>query len=400
MILGVALGIALLGGRDSGANEATLSTTTVTDSSPVPTSSPMTAPSTTTTTAPPAPTTTMRPTRTATLAFVGDIITHLAVGREGRRNAYGTEVDYDFEPLFAQIAPTISGADLAICHLESPLAFDGRFSAYPRFNGPFELAEAIAGAGFDGCSVASNHAYDQLAEGVDATLDVLDAAGLQHTGTARSESESARTTMYVVEDIAVAHLSYTYWINGFELAPDEAWRVNLIDPAVVAGDAGRARADGAEFVVVSLHWGSEYRRLPSEDQQNWAEAIAASASVDMIVGHHAHVLQPITSIGDTLVLYGLGNFLSNQEPKCCTAYSQDGVVAEVRIGDVDGRVAITGFEFTPTWVDRTTMQVVPVVSRLSNDPEIPRWIRVGLEASLERTLDSLALDGFELPAPR
>ncbi|MDG2114006.1 MAG: CapA family protein, partial [Actinomycetota bacterium] len=400
-ILGVAGTTALIGGRDSGADSSApvsvvpipaTTTSAPATAHPATTQMPSTAPTTTTTT-----TTTPR---SATIALTGDIITHLALGREGRRNAYDTEAEYDFEPLFAQIAPTISSADLAICHLESPLAFGGRFSPFPRFNGPFELAEAIAGAGFDGCSTASNHAYDQLADGVDATLDVLDAAGLQHAGTARSEAEASLTTMYSVNGIRVAHLSYTYWINGFDLDPDDLWRVNIIDPAKVAHDAQRARDDGAEFVIASLHWGKEYLRLPSNDQLAWAEAIAATGLVDLIAGHHAHVLQPITTIQDTFVLYGLGNLLSNQEPKCCTAYSQDGVVAEVRIGDSGGKVAVTGFEFTPTWVDRTTMQVVPVVERLSNGEELPRWIRVGLELSLERTLDSLAQLDFELPPPR
>ena len=387
--------------RDVAASRPSSSTTVLSTTTDPPAVTPTTgsvitapAPGPTTTTA-----TTTR-TRVATLAFTGDIITHLALGRAGRRNAVGTDLEYDFGPSFELIAPTITSADLAICHLESPLAFEGRFSAFPLFNGPFELAQAIADAGFDGCSVASNHAYDQQAGGVDATLDVLDASGLQHAGTARTPLEAATVATYNVKGIRVAHLSYTYGLNGFELTPAETWRVNIIDPAAVSAEAKRARDEGAEFVVASLHWGSEYLRQPTRDQLDWAAAIASDGYVDMIIGHHAHVLQPITTIGDTFVLYGLGNFLSNQEPKCCTAYSQDGAVVEVQIGDMDGGVHVVGFQFTPTWVDRNLMQVVPVVERLASNEELPHWIRASLEASLERTLDSLGLLGAELSTPR
>jgi len=344
--------------------------------------------------------TTLAPPRSATIIVTGDLITHLAVGREGRRNAADSTAIYDFGPLFARIAPTIRAADLALCHLESPLAFDGAFSAFPFFNGPAELAHALADAGFDGCSTASNHAFDQLEDGVDATLDVLDAAALGHAGTARSPEESDTPTLYTVNDITVAHLSYTYWINGFALPPDEAWRVDLIDPDRIVADAHRARAAGAELVIVSMHWGSEYVRQPNDEQIRWATLLAESGVVDVIVGHHAHVIQPVTWIGDTLVLYGLGNFLSNQEPVCCTAYSQDGVVVELTVVDDDERnPRVTGFEFTPTWVDRSRMQVLPVLDGLV-DPDLPVWIQRSLQPSLERTLDSLSLLGYELPEPR
>jgi poly-gamma-glutamate capsule biosynthesis protein CapA/YwtB (metallophosphatase superfamily) len=325
------------------------------------------------------------------------------VGRAGRANAQGSDAEYDFRPLFAGVAPTIAGADLAICHLETPLAFGGRFTPFPRFNGPHELAEAIADAGFDGCSTASNHSYDQASEGIDATLDVLDAAGLGHAGTARSAEEAATTSLYDVSGISVAHLSYTYGLNGFVLGADETWRVAVIDPEMIVADAARARDGGAELVVVSLHWGLEYFRMPTVAQEELARTLADSGIVDIVVGHHAHVLQPMTTIGHTLVLYGLGNMLSNQEPQCCTVYSQDGAIVTVRVADGENGVEVTGVDITPTWVDRSTMQIVPVVARLAaheTGDELPRWMAGHLEASLARTLDSLGLLGAVLPEPR
>lgn len=400
-IVFVAVGIALIA-DDRGSRESLAAAPATMSGGPPPTDDPpatvpVPPPATTTTTA--APSTTTATPRSATIVVTGDLITHSAVGREGRRNAAGTDATYDFAPLFERVAPAIEAADLALCHLESPLSFDGSFGAFPYFNGPAELAFAIADAGFDGCSTASNHVYDQQEAGLVATLDVLDAAGLGHAGTARSPEEALEPQLYDANGIVVAHLSYTYWINGFALPPADSWRVGLIDPVRIDGDARRARAAGAELVIVSMHWGTEYVRHPTNEQIRWAEQLSESGVVDVIVGHHAHVVQPVTWIGDTLVFYGLGNFLSNQEPECCTVYSQDGVVVELLVEDRAGGPRVVGFEFTPTWVDRTRMQVVPVITG-REDLELAGWILRSLDASLDRTIDSLSLLEAGLPEPR
>ena len=401
-VVGVAVTIAVMGSRSpaSEASAATAATRTrdwptsvAPDAQPVPT-----APTSGAVDA--AVATTVRRQRRATLAFGGDIIPHLAVGRSAAR--YGAEVGepYDFRPMFQHIKPFVSAADLAICHLETPLAFGAGFTGFPRFDAPHQLAEGIAEAGFDGCSLASNHAFDQYEAGVDATLEVMDAAGLGTAGTARSPDEALAITTYEVDGLRIAHLSATYWINGFAIQPGEEWRVDLIDPARLTADATRARRDGADLVVVSLHWGAEYQREPTDEQWRWATDLASSHAVDLIVGHHAHVLQPITWIDDTLVLFGLGNFLSNQEPNCCTVYSQDGALVLVEVGDGPDGPGVLGFEYVPTWVDRTRMQILPVASSLATDEIEQGWIRNQLVASLARTRDSLSLLGAALPEPR
>lgn len=416
LVLGTAIAIAIIGGRaETGAATAATSTA-ATSAASAPTAAPAPAtsaapeaPPGSATTAPtpttqaPATTTAIPPTTTprrATLAVSGDIITHLAVGREAWWYAAGTEEEYDFTPMFAPVADVISGADLAICHLESPLSFDGEFTGFPRFGGPHHLAEAIANAGFDGCSLASNHAFDQQEAGVASTLDVLDASGLGASGTARSPSEARTLSTYDAAGFRVAHLSATYWINGFTTRPGDEWRVEIIDVDDLIAEGRRARAEGADFVVMSLHWGEEYQRHPSDLQLAQADALARSGAVDVIVGHHAHVVQPIQWIEDTLVLYGLGNFLSNQEPKCCTAYSQDGLIVEVELGDVSGRPVVLGYDLIPTWVDRSTMEILPVVDSLASPEDHAGWVQRQLEASLSRTLDSLSLLGDAVPPPR
>ena len=121
----------------------------------------------------------------------GDVLPHRSV--QDRARAYGARSgrSYDFGPMFAAIRPLVSAADLAVCHLEAPLSPTGRhLSGYPRFNAPPQLAAAIRAAGYDACSVASNHAMDQGAQGVAGTLAVLDKAGLRHAGMARSPREA------------------------------------------------------------------------------------------------------------------------------------------------------------------------------------------------------------------
>jgi hypothetical protein len=194
--------------------------------------------------------------RSFTIVAGGDVLLHSQLQREGRRLAGGT--GYDFGPLFAPIAPVVGAADLALCHLETPLsADDGALSSYPVFNVPNELADAIGGAGFDGCSTASNHALDRGAPGIDATLFHLDRVGLGHAGTARTPEEAASVRSYRAGGATVAHLSYTYGFNGFRLPAGEPWRANAIDADRILADAAVARAAGADLVVVSLHWGVE-----------------------------------------------------------------------------------------------------------------------------------------------
>ncbi len=325
-------------------------------------------------------TTTLPPPRTATIAFSGDVLIHSGVWK-----AAATGAGYDFSPMLAPIAPQLSAADLAICHLEVTLARPGdALSSYPRFRAPRELARDLAEAGYDGCSVASNHALDFGEQGVVSTLDALDEAGLAHAGTARSPEENTRPAMYDVGGIAVAQLSYAYGFNGFVRPAGKEWLVDQIDPALILADARAARAAGAEVVVVSMHWGNEYRHEVVEAQQTVADTLAAApGAVDLIVGHHAHVVQPISKVGEMWVVWGMGNQLSNNAPRCCPAESTDGVVVTVTIGDTSGGVGVTDVAFTPTWNERATFRVLPTAATVAagTAPELDADLR----ASYERT---------------
>jgi poly-gamma-glutamate capsule biosynthesis protein CapA/YwtB (metallophosphatase superfamily) len=291
-----------------------------------------------------------------TIAASGDILVHSAVST--RAAAYG-DGSFDFRPMFEPVRALISEADLAVCHVETPLSPTNEgLSSYPRFNAPREVADAAAYAGFDACSTASNHSYDRQLEGVAGTLDVLDEAGLVHAGTARSRAERNRPTLVRVKGFVVGLLSYTYQLNS-TAAPTEPWSVNIIDERAILGDARKARRRGAEFVIVSLQWGVEYQSVPTFEQRRLARRLLRSPAVDLILGHHAHVVQPIDRVGKEYVVFGMGNFLSNQSGECCLPQTQDGVIVRVIVTENGNSLRVTGLGYTPTWVDRGSYRILP-----------------------------------------
>lgn len=258
-----------------------------------------------------------------TIAFSGDDLATHGTWSVARLNADGR--GYDFRPMLRPLRSLVASADLAICHLETPLTGPGvRLSDYPRYAVPHQLATAIRAAGYDGCSTASNHSLDQGAAGIRTTLDRLDLLGLGHTGTARSARERGRTTMYRVGDVRIAHLSFTASFNG--LTPTDPWRANRLDPARILKDARLARGRGADIVVVSLHWGDEFHHEPSAYQRTVADQLLRGDAIDLIVGHHAHVVQSIRRVHGDWVAFGMGNSFSGMNDDLSDAYVQDGFV--------------------------------------------------------------------------
>src|SRR6266508_4460811 len=169
-----------------------------------------------------------------------------------RARAYGSRSGraYDFRPMFSAIKPIVSAADLAVCHVETPLSPTGKhLSGYPVFNGPPQVAAALRATGYDACSTASNHSLDQGPQGVSGTLRVLDSAGLRHAAIARNRQE-AQPTPLTVKGGRVAMLSYAYGFNGRKLPASQPWRANQINPARILADARAARRAGSQFTVV------------------------------------------------------------------------------------------------------------------------------------------------------
>jgi poly-gamma-glutamate synthesis protein (capsule biosynthesis protein) len=189
---------------------------------------------------------------------------------------------------------------------------------------------------------------------------------------------------YEVAGARVAHLSYTYGLNGFRLPPDKPWLVDLIDKQAMLAGAADARAAGADFVIVSIHWGTEYQSTPSSFQRNLGRALIASEDIDLIMGHHAHVIQPIERVGDEYIVYGLGNFLSNQRSRIAT---QDGVIVAAEIVQRGDDWITRGLEITPTWVEGGSFRIWPAAEAVNDGTSALR--RSSLVASWNRTMETL-----------
>ncbi|MEP6462087.1 MAG: CapA family protein [Frankiaceae bacterium] len=319
--------------------------------------------------------------RSFSIVATGDVLAHEPVVRAAQ---VAGSLRYDFRPLLAPIRPQLLDADLAICHLETPLTGDRRITYYPNFSSPPQIAPALAWAGYDTCTTASNHTLDQGVRGVRTTLDALDAVGVAHTGAARNAPEQ-RPRNYTVRGVRVAHLDYTYGLNGRSVPLSAPWVVRLIDVRRILADAHNARRAGAQFVVLGLHWGQEYSSAATGEQRALARRLLASPDIDLILGCHAHVVQPIERIGGKFVVYGMGNLLAHHAPCCNTPPTRDGLLITAEIGLQAGRYAVRRLTYTPTYVDQRTSRVFPVAARL-RDPRLSATERVTLTASWARTV--------------
>ncbi|CAM5738587.1 hypothetical protein SAFG77S_03000 [Streptomyces afghaniensis] len=250
-----------------------------------------------------------------TLVASGDVLPHSSIIDRARFDAGGT--GYDFRPMLAGIRSVVSPADVALCHMETVYGANGDYTGYPAFKSPPEVAPALAATGYDGCSTASNHTLDDGADGIRRTLDALDRAGVRHAGSARTEEEARTVTVLQAGPAKVAHLAYTYDTNGVPLPDGQPWAVNLIDETTVLADARAAREAGADVVVVSLHWGTEWQDAPDERQLTLTRSLTAARSgnrpdIDLILGTHAHVPQAYEKVNGTWVIYGMGDQIAGE----------------------------------------------------------------------------------------
>jgi len=327
-----------------------------------------------------------------TIAASGDLLIHSPVWQRATANAGGH--GYDFAPMFRLIRPYIRGADLALCHVETPLT-PRPPQGYPVFNTPPALARAIRTTGWDACDTASNHSLDLGQYGIDQTGIALHRAGVAHTGSARSARAARRIVLLHAKGVRVAFLAYTAVSNG-QVQP-RPWSVNTASAPRILRDARRARRAGADVVIVNIHWGEEYRQAPSAAQLHLARALTRAPSITAVVGQHVHVVQPIRRINGKPVVFGEGNLVSNQTPACCAPGAQDGLIALLRLRAVPGGAArVTHVDYVPVWVRHPDYVVVPVwrgrVRGLTPAAE--------LRASWRRTVNAAGRTGFVTPWTR
>lgn len=254
-----------------------------------------------------------------TISAGGDMLIHMPVA-----DSAWTGQTWDFTPQMAQVQPYLEGSDIALCNMETAFVPEDQAPAgYPLFGTPRALADSMAAVGWTGCSTSSNHSLDQGYSGVVNTIDFLEAAGLGHAGTARSQKEADSAQFYEItngeETIQVAHLAAAHNTNGIPIPEAQPWAINMMDVQKLEADAERAREGGADLVLVTYHCcEAEYDTAVEQEQIDVAQELAASGLVDAVISHHAHVPRTIDLLeggpgGNGMwVAYGLGNFISNQ----------------------------------------------------------------------------------------
>jgi poly-gamma-glutamate capsule biosynthesis protein CapA/YwtB (metallophosphatase superfamily) len=340
-----------------------------------------------------------------TVLAAGDLLPHGPVVR----SADGGD---DFASLLHGLDDWVDGADLALCHMEVPVAPPGTEpSGYPMFAAPEGLVPALADQGWDGCSTASNHSVDRGYAGVVATLDAFDAVGMGHVGTARSQDEQEAPQLFRLEragrEIVVAQLSATYGLNGLPMPSEAPWAVNLIDGDTLVDEARQAREEGADVVLVSLHAGVEYTENLTDQQVDVVETLARSGQVDLVIGHHAHVPQRVAHLdggpgeAGMWVAYGLGNLLSNQSSDCCDARTSNGVLltAEVTQERPDGPVLVTDVAWTATTVDIAAGHRVSALPHALDDPSSSTLSADALEERRQRVAQAVGETARERTDP-
>ncbi|UYM04468.1 CapA family protein [Solicola gregarius] len=333
-----------------------------------------------------------------TIAMSGDVLVHNTVWASAQSDAAAEgKPGFDFAPMFASMRPVIGGADLAICHLETPVApASGPFENYPVFSVPPQVLSGLKQTGYDLCTTASNHSVDKGFEGIARTIDAFRRNDLPWSGTAKNAAESRRTPLIDANGVQVAVLSYTFGTNGMPV--EKPWSVNLIDTDEIVADAAKAKDDGADLVMVALHDGKEYDEAPTEHQREVVDEITQSPDIDLVYGHHAHTSQPFDVVNGTWVAYGLGNFIAQQELTLPETYR--GTTAEFTFAESDDGWSVTAARFVPTQITMPgeyadTMRVLDARAALA-DAETPE----SLKPKLRETIAAVSEVSFALGARR
>ena len=335
-------------------------------------------------------------TGTATLGATGDMLMHMPCVNP----ALQSDGTYDFGTYFANFSAYVQAVDYAVANLETTLAGTAyKYSGYPQFNCPDGIIPSLKSAGFDMMLTANNHTYDTLSTGFFRTQEVIAQYGMDHIGT----KPDAETDSYLIKNIngiRVGMVCYTYETNenpdkidlngGTDLKEDEEPLINVFlkndvegFSADLAEKVSDMRADGAEAIVLYIHWGEEYQTKQNSQQKAMAQA-ACDLGVDVIVGGHPHVIQPLdllTSATDsshkTVCLYSTGNALSNQRIEHMnlkTGHTEDGIFFSFTLVKYsDGTVRVEGVEVLPLWINLHTSTGKTVYDILPLDKAVTDW---------------------------
>ncbi|MDE5830717.1 MAG: CapA family protein, partial [Clostridia bacterium] len=287
------------------------------------------------------------------LVATGDVMCHTTNFNAAFDSSTKT---YDFSPVFVNVAKYITKADIAIGNLETTFAGEDRgYTGYPTFNSPSSLGYALKNIGIDVLSTANNHSLDKGYTGIVSTLDALDEIGIDHMGTARSKEEQDKILVKDVNGIKIAFLSFTYGTNGIPVPAGREYSVNLIEEELILNQINAAKEQEVDLICASMHWGIEYSQMQSEDQEDLANYLF-NHGVDIIIGNHAHVIEPMEkktitledgTEKDVFVVYALGNFISGQTIKNTKTTAI--LDMQIRKSGETGKISIDSVDYTPVY---------------------------------------------------
>lgn len=354
-----------------------------------------------------APTTTEPPpphiTSTATIRSAGDVLIHIPIF-----NAAKTADGYNFDNIFTYTDSLIEDSDYFVANLETVLAGSGKpYSGFPRFNSPDGIADSLKKAGVDCLLTANNHTFDKNYDGVIRTQKVLKEKGFAYTGTRQSEDDK-KYLIAKVNDIKFGIVCYTFEtpssggksLNGISVDSKTAPLINSFKPSNLApfyddlsSQMKKMKKKGAEVITVYLHWGEEYQLTQNAKQMEIAQKLC-DMGVDVIIGGHPHVVQPVDLLTSTdkkhktVCVYSLGNVLSNQRRAYMglkTGHTEDGLVFEMTFSKYsDGKVVFESVKSIPTWVHvysqggRKVYNIVPLSKNMDSKAE-----KLGLNKSTD-----------------
>lgn len=310
-----------------------------------------------------------------TIAAMGDFLMHMPVVYSVRNPDTG---HFEFSKIFSAVRDYIDGADYSIANLETRLAgAEFGYSGFPKFNCPDDLAGEMRQCGLDMFLTANNHTLDKGVAGVLATIRNLEAAGMDHIGTYASADEKRKPFIKDIKGVRVGIINYTSSTNGLPVPKDKPYLVNVTDRRAILEEVKQMQQTQADIIIACIHFGTEYSRHPDDDQKELVNFLFASG-VDIVLGNHAHVVQPaqIRTVEEKgvpkkkFVVYSLGNFISNQRWR----YSDSGLLVNLLIRkNLDsGETVLEEVGLIPTWVDtywaagRQRYRVLPVQQAIAD----------------------------------
>lgn len=278
-----------------------------------------------------------------TISVVGDIMCHSTQYIA----AQVSKDSFDFSESFREIKPIIKNSDFTVGNLETVFAGSEKtYSGYPMFNSPDAYLLAIKEAGFNYLSTANNHSLDRGEQGLLRTIEQLKKLGINYSGTFSTPRDADSIRIYNVKGIKIAILPYTYGTNGNPVPKGKPYLINLIDTIKIKRSIGKARACGADIVIVHYHYGEEYTLLPNSSEKRLVKA-AISYGADLIIGGHPHVLQPVDyftplnkNMDKGFIAYSMGNFISGQTKP----YTDEGkiILLKLRKDFNTGKISLFG----------------------------------------------------------